>query len=313
VDWFVISLINGAVYGLLLFLVAAGLTLVFGMMGILNFAHASFYMVGAYAAYALSSVIGFWGGLLIGPLIVALIGLIVERYLLRPVHKYGHASELLVTFGLAFVFQELIKAVFGQFLINYAIPDSLRFSAFTVFGTPYPFYRVFVALLAIVLFVALIALLRFTRMGIVVRAAVQRPEMVGALGHNVSAVFMLTFGIGAWMAGVAGAVGGALLTTSPNMALEMAILAFVVVIVGGLGSLTGAFFSCLIIGLLTTFAVSINVSLADIGRFIGLGDTLAALGTVATLKLSTYAGAMPVLVMLLVLLIRPSGLLGERK
>jgi branched-chain amino acid transport system permease protein len=312
VDWLIISLINGVVYGLLLFMVSAGLTLVFGMMGVLNFAHASFYMLGAYFAFLVSTVVGFWGGLLIGPLLVALIGVGVERYLLRPIHHYGHASELLVTFGLAFVFDELVKVFFGQFMVNYSVPASMRFSAFTLFGADYPFYRVFVAIVAVALFTILFAILRFTRMGIVVRAAVQRPAMTDALGHNVDAVFMITFGIGAWMAGVAGAVGGALLTTSPTMALEMSILTFVVVIVGGLGSLGGAFLASLLIGLLTTFAVSINISLLDIGRWLGLGDVLTGLGSIAQVSLSTYASAVPVLVMLIVLLCRPTGLFGDR-
>ncbi|CAH1654288.1 MULTISPECIES: branched-chain amino acid ABC transporter permease [unclassified Chelatococcus] len=311
-DWLIISLINGVVYGLLLFMVSAGLTLVFGMMGVLNFAHASFYMLGAYFAFLVSTVVGFWGGLLIGPLLVALIGVGVERYLLRPIHHYGHASELLVTFGLAFVFDELVKVFFGQFMVNYSVPASMRFSAFTLFGADYPFYRVFVAIVAVALFTILFAILRFTRMGIVVRAAVQRPAMTDALGHNVDAVFMITFGIGAWMAGVAGAVGGALLTTSPTMALEMSILTFVVVIVGGLGSLGGAFLASLLIGLLTTFAVSINISLLDIGRWLGLGDVLTGLGSIAQVSLSTYASAVPVLVMLIVLLCRPTGLFGDR-
>nr|WP_283772214.1 branched-chain amino acid ABC transporter permease [Chelatococcus sp. HY11] len=305
-------MINGVVYGLLLFMVSAGLTLVFGMMGVLNFAHASFYMLGAYFAFLVSTVVGFWGGLLIGPLLVALIGVGVERYLLRPIHHYGHASELLVTFGLAFVFDELVKVFFGQFMVNYSVPASMRFSAFTLFGADYPFYRVFVAIVAVALFTILFAILRFTRMGIVVRAAVQRPAMTDALGHNVDAVFMITFGIGAWMAGVAGAVGGALLTTSPTMALEMSILTFVVVIVGGLGSLGGAFLASLLIGLLTTFAVSINISLLDIGRWLGLGDVLTGLGSIAQVSLSTYASAVPVLVMLIVLLCRPTGLFGDR-
>ncbi|CAH1662458.1 MULTISPECIES: branched-chain amino acid ABC transporter permease [unclassified Chelatococcus] len=312
-EWFVVSLINGAVYGLLLFMVSAGLTLVFGMMGVLNFAHASFYMIGAYAAFVVSSLFGFWWGLLFGPIFVALIGLGVERWLLRPVHKYGHASELLITFGLAFVFEEFVKVLFGHFIVNYKVPDVLRFPAFQLFGSDYPFYRLFVALVALVLLGTLFVVLRFTRIGIVVRAAVQRPEMTGALGHNVSAVFMVTFGIGAWMAGVAGAVGGALLTVNPNMAIEMSILTFVVVIVGGLGSLAGAFIASLLIGLLTTFSIGISVSLTDIGRMIGLGESLSILGSVARMNLSTYASAVPVLVMLLVLLTRPSGLMGDRR
>lgn len=311
-EFLTLSVMNGLIYGLLLFMVSAGLTLVFGMMGIINFAHASFYMVGAYLAYSLGKVIGFWGGLIVAPLVVALIGILVERFLLRPVHRYGHAHELLMTFGLAFVFEEAMKLLFGNYAVPYNQPSALRFPAFSLFGTDYPFYRLFVGLTAIVLFAILFWILRRTRLGLVVRAAVQRPGMTGALGHNVDRLFMGTFGLGAWMAGVAGAVGGALLTTNPTMALEMSVLVFVVVVVGGLGSLEGALVASLLIGLLTSLSVGIDVSAADIAGLVGLGGAVAALGGLATTKVSTFAGAMPVLVMLVVLMLRPAGLFGEK-
>ncbi|MEW6643427.1 MAG: branched-chain amino acid ABC transporter permease [Pseudomonadota bacterium] len=311
-EFIVVSTINGLIYGLLLFMVSAGLTLVFGMMGIINFAHASFYMIGAYLAYSLVKLIGFAGALIVAPILVGIIGIVVERFLLRPVHKFGHAHELLMTFGLAFVAEELMKLVFGNYAVPYNVPAALRFPAFSLFGTDYPFYRIFVGLTALVLFSILFYLLRRTRAGIVVRAAVQRPAMTGALGHNVDTLFMGTFGLGAWMAGVAGVVGGALLTTSPNMALEMGVLVFVVVVVGGLGSLEGAFAASLIIGLLTSLSIGIDVSLADLFGYLGLGGAVTALGGPFVVKLSTFAGAMPVLVMLIVLMVRPAGLFGDR-
>ncbi|MBR1222488.1 branched-chain amino acid ABC transporter permease [Bradyrhizobium sp. U87765 SZCCT0131] len=311
-EFIVVSTINGLIYGLLLFMVSAGLTLVFGMMGIINFAHASFYMIGAYLAYSLVKLIGFAGALIVAPILVGIIGIVVERFLLRPVHKFGHAHELLMTFGLAFVAEELMKLVFGNYAVPYGVPAALRFPAFSLFGTDYPFYRIFVGLTALVLFSILFYLLRRTRIGIVVRAAVQRPAMTGALGHNVDTLFMGTFGLGAWMAGVAGVVGGALLTTSPNMALEMGVLVFVVVVVGGLGSLEGAFAASLIIGLLTSLSIGIDVSVADLFGYVGLGSVVTALGGPLVVKLSTFAGAMPVLVMLIVLMVRPAGLFGDR-
>lgn len=311
-EFIVVSTINGLIYGLLLFMVSAGLTLVFGMMGIINFAHASFYMIGAYLAYSLVKLIGFGGALIVAPILVGIIGIVVERFLLRPVHKFGHAHELLMTFGLAFVAEELMKLVFGNYAVPYGVPAALRFPAFSLFGTDYPFYRIFVGLTALVLFSILFYLLRRTRIGVVVRAAVQRPAMTGALGHNVDTLFMGTFGLGAWMAGVAGVVGGALLTTSPNMALEMGVLVFVVVVVGGLGSLEGAFAASLIIGLLTSLSIGIDVSIADLFGYVGLGGVVTALGGPLVIKLSTFAGAMPVLVMLIVLMVRPAGLFGDR-
>ena len=309
---FTVSLLNGLVQGLLLFMVAAGLTLVFGMMGIINFAHTSLYMVGAYLAYSAGKLFGFFGGVVVAPLIVAAIGVGLERTLLRPLHGRDHGSQLLMTFGIALVVEELMKMLYGNYAVPYAVPEYLRFPAFMVYGTQYPFYRVFVAGTAGLLFLILFALLRLTRLGIVIRAAVQRPAMTGALGHNVDALFMLTFGVGAWMAGVAGAVGGALLTTSPMVATDMAVLAFVVVVVGGLGSLGGAFVASLLIGLLTSFSIRLDVSVADIAGLIGLYDTVATLGPLTTLSLSSFATAIPVVLMLVVLLLRPAGLAGER-
>ena len=136
--------------------------------------------------------------------------------------------------------------------------------------------------------------------------------MVGALGHNVPAVFMGVFGLGAWMAGLAGAVGGALLTTNPNMALELGVIVFVVVVVGGLGSLEGALIASLMIGVLTSFSVGLDFSIADMLAWVGLREQAAAMGDFMTVKLSTYSAAIPVLLMLIVLLVRPAGLMGER-
>ncbi len=311
-EFLAVSTLNGLIYGLLLFTVSAGLTLIFGMMGVLNFAHASFYMVGAYLAYSLTPLVGFGWAILISPCLVAVIGVFVERYMLRRVHAHGHAHELLLTFGLAFVFEELMKMFYGNYAVNYRQPEALHFAAFSIFGTDYPFYRIFVGLTALVLFGILFALLRWTRVGIIVRAAVHLPGMVGALGHNVPMIFMGVFGLGAWMAGLAGAVGGALLTTNPNMAQELGVIVFVVVVVGGLGSVGGALLASLLIGLLTSFSVGMDFSLADIARLVGLGDAVSHWGGIATMNFSIFSAAMPVLVMLLVLLLRPAGLMGER-
>jgi len=311
-EFFIFSVLNGLIYGLLLFAVSAGLTLIFGMMGVINFAHASFYMLGAYLAYTLAGIFGFWWALIIAPVLVGLIGVLVERFMLRRVHAYGHAHELLLTFGLAFVFEELMKMFYGNYAVTYSPPPQLQFAAFTLFGTDYQFYRIFVGLVALLLFSILFYMLRCTRVGIVVRAAVRLPTMVGALGHNVPMVFMSVFGLGAWMAGLAGAVGGALLTTNPNMALELGVIVFVVVVVGGLGSLEGALIASLCIGLLTSFSVGLDFSVADVAALVGLHDAVAALGEIMTTKLSTYSAAMPVLLMLIVLLVRPAGLMGER-
>ncbi len=311
-EFIVSSLLNGLIYGLLLFMVSAGLTLIFGMMGVLNFAHGSFYMLGAYMGYFLSSRIGFVRALFGAGIIVGLIGVLCERFLLQPVHGEGHAHELLVTFGLLFVFDEIVKIVFGQFAVNYSVPANLSFEVFRLGNFGYPFYRLFIGIVAIVLFSGLYAMIRFTRAGLVVRAAVQRPIMVQVLGHNVPLVFMLVFACGAAMAGVAGAIAGALLTTSPTMARDIGTLVFVIVVIGGLGSVTGALVASLLIGVFSTFAVGLDWTIADAFARIGLRPLADQVGGLLLTPLSTMAGVLPYVLMLLILLFRPAGLFGDR-
>lgn len=311
-EFLIISALNGVIYGLLLFMVSSGLTLIFGMMGVLNFAHASFYMLGAYIGYTVATTVNFWLGLLIAPILLGLLGVFIERHFLRRVHVHGHAHELLLTFGLAFIFEELIKLFYGDFPVNYAMPENLRFSAFTIYGTDYPFYRLFIGFVAVAMFVALYLLLTRTRAGLVVRAAERLPAMAESLGHNVPFVFMGVFGTGAAFAGLAGAVAGAFFPTNPNMALELGVIVFVVVVVGGLGSLEGSLVASLLIGLFSSFAVGLDWSLAGLLSWVGLGDWARSVGGLFTLTLSSVSGTVPFIVMLIVLLVRPAGLMGER-
>lgn len=311
-DHFVVSLLNGAIYGLLLFMVSAGLTLIFGMMGVLNFAHASFYMLGAHFAYALQGVVGFWVAVIVSPLLVGFIGVIIERYFLRRVHHHGHAHELLLTFGLSFIIAELIKLFFGNFPVNYRIPESLDFSAFSIGGSDYAVYRVLMGAIAAAMFIVIFLLLTRTRVGIVVRSAIYKPRMAEALGHNVPLVFMGVFGVGAALAGLAGAVAGAFYTTNPNMAIELGVMVFVVVVVGGLGSLGGAMLASLLIGVITSLAVSIDASVADLLAPLGARDWAESVGGLLTLKVSSLSATIPFALMLLVLLVRPNGLLGKK-
>jgi len=311
-DQFVVSLLNGCIYGLLLFMVSAGLTLIFGMMGVLNFAHASFYMLGAYFAFTLQPCAGFMGALLLAPVLVGVLGVVVERFFLRRVHQHGHAHELLLTFGLSFIIGELVKLFYGNYPVEYRVPASLDFAAFRIGELNYPFYRMLMGGVAIAMFVMIFLLLTRTRVGIVVRSAIYRPRMAEALGHNVPLVFMGVFGAGAALAGLAGAVAGAFYTTNPNMALELGVMVFVVVVVGGLGSLEGAMLSSLLIGLVTSFAVGIDRSLVDLLALVGLGGWAQGVGGLFTLKLSSLAATLPFALMLLVLLLRPSGLMGDK-
>ncbi|XHS78018.1 branched-chain amino acid ABC transporter permease [Burkholderiaceae bacterium UC74_6] len=311
-DTIVFALLNGVIYGLLLFMVSAGLTLIFGMMGVLNFAHASFYMLGAYFAYSLQDVVGFAPAVVLATLLAGAVGAGVERFFLRRVHRFGHAHELLLTFGISFIIAETIKLLFGNYPVQYRIPASLDVAAFTVGTQQYPAYRVLMGAVALAMFAALFLLLRYTRIGIIVRSAIYKPRMVEALGHNVQRVFMGVFGVGAALAGLAGAIAGAFYTTSPNMALEIGVMVFVVVVVGGLGSLGGAMLASLLIGVMTSLAVGIDSSLADLLALVGARDWAESAGGLLTLKLSSLAATLPFALMLLVLLVRPSGLMGEK-
>jgi branched-chain amino acid transport system permease protein len=309
----IFSTLNGLLYGMLLFLLASGLTLIFSMMGVLNFAHASFYMVGAYFGYQISVYVGYWPGLVLAPLMVGGIGALVERYGLRTVHKHGHVAELLFTFGLAFMIEELVQMIWGKIPVDYRIPQALDFSAFTLFDTTYPAFRMFMLLMSVAVFIGLLLLLTRTRVGLIIRAALTHPSMVGALGHNVPLVFMLVFGVGCALAALAGVIAGPALVTQPAMAASLGPILFVVVVVGGLGSLPGAFVASLLIGLIQTFAVAINVSLADVLARFGVVVTRASVG--GDLWMATVAQVAPIipyLLLVLMLIFRPKGLMGDR-
>lgn len=307
----VFSTLNGVLYGLLLFMLASGLTLIFSMMGVLNFAHASFYMLGAYFAYTVGAQTGFWIALLLAPLLVGLIGALVERFGLRHVHRNGHVAELLFTFGIAYLIEEIVKLIWGKNPLPYTPPPILQQPLFTLWGTQYPAFRIFMMVVAIAMFVALWMLLKRTRVGLIVQASLSNPHMVGHLGHNVPLVFMGVFAVGCAMAGLAGVIGGALLVTDPAMALTLGPIVFVVVVVGGMGSLGGAFVASLLIGLIQTFAVAVDASLSDLlARFGVIVSNRSDLGRIT---LSQVAPMLPFLILVLVLIFRPRGLMGARE
>ena len=151
-DLFIINVIDGLIYGLLLFMLSSGLTLIFSMMGVLNLSHAAFYMLGAYLAYQISVITGFWVGLIVAPILVTILGAGVERYGLRRVHQYGHVPELIFTFGLFFVIEELVQYIWGRSMVNYSSPESLDFIAFTLAGGTIPAYKVFMLLISVGIF-----------------------------------------------------------------------------------------------------------------------------------------------------------------
>jgi len=278
--------IHGLAYGMLLFLVASGLTLIFGMMGILNLAHASFFMLSAYIAYSVLHLTGnFWLALLLAPTATAIVGVLVERFLLRKVHAFGHIGELILTVGVALVILEGVKAGWGTENLPLSPPESLQ-GLINIAGLEYPVYRLFVIGIALLLLIILTIILYKTRLGMVVRAAVSDADMVNSLGVNVPLVFMFVFGIGTWMAGIAGVAIAPILTVFPGLADQMGMDAFIVVVVGGFGSLGGAFLVSIICGLLNSYGIQFISSLAPVLMFI---------------------------FMAIVLTIKPMGLFGERE
>ncbi|MGJ7578759.1 branched-chain amino acid ABC transporter permease [Variovorax sp. RHLX14] len=313
-EFFAISLLNGVSYGLLLFMLSSGLTLIFSMMGVLNFAHTSFYMLGAYLAYTISGVVGFWPALVLAPLAVFALGAAFERYSLRRVHKFGHVPELLVTFGLSYLILEVVQLVWGRSTVPYGLPTQLQGPLFTLYGTQFPKSRSFIMAVALLMLLAVWLLLTRTRIGLVIQAALKHPEMVEALGHNVPRVFMLVFGGGAALAGLAGVIGGNTYVTEPAMAASVGSIIFVVVVVGGMGSLAGAFLASLLIGVVQTFAVALDWSAATGLRALGVAVTDQTFGyELLKLTISQVAPILPYLFLVLILIFRPRGLLGTRE
>jgi branched-chain amino acid transport system permease protein len=322
---------------------SSGLTLIFSMMGVLNFAHASFYMLGAYVGYSVSQWAGFWPALVIAPLLVGAMGAAFERVCLRRVYKFGPVPELLVTFGLTYVVLELVQLVWGRLALEFRPPQSLQGPAFTLINhavdglrlvwgaapaemcsaadvavrvvcSPFPATRGFMMLVALVMLLAVWLLLTRTRIGLVIQSALTHPETVEALGHNVPRIFMLVFGAGAALAGLAGVIGGSTFLTEPAMAATVGSVIFVVVVVGGMGSLSGAFLASVLIGVIQTFAVAFDISVATMAQQLGFQLSEAALNnSFIKLTLSQVAPILPYLFLVLILIFRPKGLLGTRE
>lgn len=313
-EFFLVTLLNSLSYGLLLFMLSSGLTLIFSMMGVLNFAHASFYMLGAYFAYQTSQVIGFWPALIVAPVAVAALGAVTERYGLRTVHKYGHVAELLFTFGLAYIIEEIVHLIWGRAPVEYKIPAILDFSAFSIYSTQYPAYRVFMMLVSVAMLISLYLALTRTRIGLIIQASLTHPDMVEALGHNVPRVFMSVFAGGAALAGLAGVIGGNAFVTEPGMAASVGTIVFVVVVFGGMGSLAGAFVASLVIGAVQTFSVGFDYSLLTIFNQFGVQtDPESGWYDLWKVTIAQAGPVLPYVLMVLMLIFRPKGLMGTRE
>ena len=288
---FLVQVLNGIIIAMAIYLIASGLSLVFGVLGVLNFAHGSFYMLGAFLVFTftrqfLRAVPGnFWLAVLIVPVLVALVGLVVEMGFLRFIYKADPLYQLLLTYGLVLVFSDAVKLVWGAQNLSVRRPRGFEGSV-AVFGHQFPSYNVWVLLpISVLTMIGLYVFLNHTSFGRIVRAATQDREMVGALGINVRLLYTTVFAIGSWLGGLGGVIAAPMGAIYPGMDFDVIIDAFIVVVIGGLGSMAGTVLGALIFGLLRSFGI----------LFVPQFETLFIF-----------------LLMAVVLIVRPQGLLGRR-
>jgi branched-chain amino acid transport system permease protein len=284
---FALQLLNGVQYGLLLFLVASGLTLVFGVLGVLNFAHGSFYMLGAYLAYWLAERTGslLWAVLIGVPAMVA-VGWAVERFAISRLYRRDHLSQVLLTYGLVLLFNDLQRTLFGNEVHGIATPRALAWSLPLGEMQTLPAYRIFTSIACLCIAIAMRFVILRTRFGMRVRAGASNGEMVEALGIDVRRLFAVLFSAGTALAAFAGMLAAPLTTVFPGMGESVLVVSFVVVVIGGIGSIKGAFAGAMLVGIADTF-----------GRVL----------------LPSVSSAIVYAVMAAVLLFRPQGLFGESR
>ena len=262
---FLIQLLNSIQYGLLLFLLASGLTLVFGIMGVINMAHGSFYMIGAYLAYWLTSKIGnFWLAIPLGLAIVILLGVVIEGVLFRRLYRRDHLQQVLLTFGLILIFEELRSILFGDEVQGVAVPAILNNSIPLTDNLSYPVYRLFISLTCLLIAGAMYWLIQKTRLGMMIRAGSSNRRMVQSLGININRIYSLVFAVGLALAAFAGMIAAPVSSVYPGMGNQILIICFVVVVIGGIGSIKGALVAALMIGMTDTLS---KVFLPDFSGF----------------------------------------------
>ena len=292
---FLIQMLNGIQYGLLLFLVASGLTLILGIMGIINLAHGSFYMVGAYLAFSLSQHFGsLWLAMAGGVVIAVVIGVILEWLLISRLYHRDHLYQVLLTYGLILIFEEMRSVIFGNDVHGVPIPEMLRASIPLTETLSYPIYRLWISAVCLVLAVGMYFLIQKTRLGMIIRAGAANREMVQALGININLLYRLVFALGVALAAFAGMIAAPVASVFPGMGNQVLIVCFVVVVIGGIGSVKGAMLAAILIGMVDTFGKVIHVEIAGVRLLPGL------------------SGMMIYLLMAVVLLVRPEGLFGKR-
>lgn len=249
-----IQLLNGLQYGLLLFLIAAGLTLIFGILGVINLAHGSFYMIGAYLAYWLSDKTGSLAlAIALAVPISLLLGLLVERCAISFLYQRDHLYQVLLSYGLILIFNELQRIIWGNDVHGVAVPAILAGTIQITETQSYPVYRLFISLVCILVAVAMYAAVHFTRIGMMIRAGSSSREMVEILGIDVGRLFAIVFSVGAALTAVAGMLAAPINSVYPGMGENVLIISFVVVVIGGIGSIKGAFIGSMMIGLADTF------------------------------------------------------------
>jgi branched-chain amino acid transport system permease protein len=283
--FYLIQLLNAVQYGLLLFLLSSGLTLIFGIMGVINLAHGSFYMVGAYLAYWLAKMTGsLWLALPFAVLIAFAIGLLLETTIFSRLYRRDHLYQVLLTFGLILIFEELRSIAFGDDVHGVAVPALLNFSIPLTDTLSYPVYRLFVTLVCLVIAGLMYFVIHRTRTGMRIRAGNSNREMAASLGVNMPLLFALVFASGVALAAFAGAIAAPISSVFPGMGNQILILCFVVVVIGGIGSINGALMASLAVGLADT-----------------LGKVIAA----------EYSAIAVYLVMAIILLWRPQGIANK--
>ena len=293
------QILNGLQFGVALFLLAAGLTLIFGIMGVINLAHGSLYMIGAYgAALAAGRTGSFIAAILAGLAASAAAGLLIEFVVIRRLYTRDHVQQVLATFGLILFINECVTILFGRQPLFMATPQALSGAVELIPGVPYPTYRLAVIAVGLLVAFALYLFVNKTRVGMLVRAGSTHRDMVRALGVNIRLLYTLVFGLGALLAGLAGVMAGPLLAIQVGMGEQILILTFVVVVIGGIGSIRGAFFGAMIVGITDTllrgFLPAVLHNLMTVSQADALAGGLSSMGIY--------------LVMALVLLIKPQGL-----
>ncbi len=297
--YFIEQCLNGVQLGMLLFLLAAGLTLVFGIMDLVNLAHGSLYMLGAYFAATFAIVTGsFVAALALGLICCLVTGMALEVVAIRRLYERDHLNQVLGTFGLILFFNELVRLIWGPAGMTLALPPQMLTALQIIPGVYYPLYRLVMILATLAVAALLYITVMRTRLGMLIRAGASNREMVGALGINIKLLYTLVFGLGAALAGFAGAMQAPILTVQIGMGENILILAFVVIIIGGIGSIRGAFVAAIIVGLIDTIG---RAFLPDLLRTILSINAAETLGP-ALSSMSIY------MLMAVILVFRPEGL-----